>query len=187
MYAVGTNGLIAYFDGTEWMEEVPITNEDLLSVYVNENHDGWAVGKNGTILRCTGGVWSVYNSPASQHLNKVSFYRDDLGFIVGNEGAFLSTKAKLPVGIFSNPLSTKSLHMYPNPAGDYFFVEIPQPTSSLQVSITDMMGRVVYEENVQTKGIVDPLRISSERFSPGIYLIKIVNERELLTGKIIKN
>ncbi len=187
VYAVGTNGLIAYFDGTNWAEIEPLTNEDILSVHVNVNQDGWAVGKNGTLLRCEQGEWSLQNSPTTYDLNVVSFYNNSLGFIGGNEGALMCTSEKLPVGLFDKPLapSFNQLNVYPNPAGDYFFVESNQPVNSGQVSITDITGRVVFEKEVQMMGKNNPLRIIAKDFSPGLYLIRIVSEKKLLTGKIM--
>jgi hypothetical protein len=186
--AVGTNGLIAWFDGTNWTETEPLTSEDLLSVNVNKDLDGWAVGKNGTILQSSGGVWSVYDSPARFNLNKISFFKDDLGYIVGDQGTFLSTKAKLPTGIFNKPVAGKldQLHIYPNPAGNYFYVELVHPTPEVQISITDMTGRILYEQSFNSgSNPKETICISSLTFSTGLYLVKVNTGETLVTGKLL--
>lgn len=188
VYAVGTNGLIAFFDGTNWTETAPLTSENLVSVYVNKDLNGWAVGKNGTILQCSGGVWSVYDSPARFNLNKISFFKDDLGFIVGDQGTFLSTKAKLPVGVFTKPLEAKTdqLHIYPNPAGSYFFIDVVHPDSQLLVSITDMTGRILHEQSFKFSGNKkETARINSAKLSTGMYLVKVNNGEKVITGKLL--
>ena len=148
VYAVGTNGLIAHFDGTNWTEIEPLTNEDLLSIHVDDNGNGWTVGRNGTILQCENGQWSLQNSQTTYHLNVVSFYDRTLGFIGGNNGALFCTSEKLPVGIFNKPISQSfdQLHIFPNPTQESFFIEIHQPASKIQVSLSDITGRTIYEQ-----------------------------------------
>lgn len=185
--AVGTNGLIAVFDGTDWTEIAPLTDEDLLSVHVDENGNGWAVGKNGSMLRCEQGQWSLQNSLTTIDLNVVSFYDQSLGFIGGNEGALLCTDEKLPVGIFDKPQTNSlyQLNIYPNPAGNYFYVESSDPIKEVLVSMTDITGRVIFQKELQLMDKNKPFRISTEGCSPGIYLIKIANENKLWSGKMV--
>lgn len=190
VYAVGSNGLIAYFDGNNWTEIAPLTDEDLLSVHVNENGDGWAVGKNGTMLKCAQRQWSVYNSPTTHNLNVVSFYNHSLGFIGGNDGAMLCTSEKLPVGIFNNPLSQSydQLHIYPNPTQETFFIEIHHPSSKIQVSVSDITGRTLFEQTFGLAGSEkEILRINPGALSRGVYLVKVNNGAQVMTGKVLIN
>lgn len=186
VYAVGTNGLIAYFNGTNWTETEPLTDEDLLSVHIDDNGNGWAVGKNGTMLQCENGQWLLHNSPTTYDLNVVSFYDRTLGFIGGNEGALLCTSEKLPVGIFDNPLarSFDQLHIYPNPTQESFFIEIHQPASKIQVSLSDMTGRTIYEKDFSLQEIV---RINPGVLSRGLYFVKVNNGAQVMTGKVVVN
>lgn len=184
VYAVGTHGLIAHFDGTNWTEMEPLTDEDLLSVHVNDNGNGWAVGKNGTMLQCENGQWSLQNSLTTYDLNVVSFYDRTLGFIGGNDGALLCTSQKLPVGIFNKTLtqSFDQLHIYPNPTQESFFIEINQPTSKIQVSLSDITGRTIYE---QSFGLQETIRINPGALSSGLYFVKVMNGNQVLTGKVV--
>ncbi len=184
VYAVGTHGLIAYFDGINWTEIEPLTDEDLLSVHVNDNGNGWAVGKNGTMLQCENGQWSLHNSPTTYDLNVVSFYDRTLGFIGGSNGALLCTSGKLPVGIFNKPISQSfdQLHIYPNPTQESFFIEINQPASKIQVSLSDITLRTIHE---QSFGLQETIRIHPGIIPSGLYFVKVMNGNQVLTGKLV--
>lgn len=190
VYAVGTNGLIAYFDGINWTETEPLTDEHLLSIHVDDNGNGWAVGKNGTMLQCENGQWSVQNSMTIYDLNVVSFYDRTLGFIGGNDGALFCTSEKLPVGILNKPIdqSFDQLHIYPNPAQGSFFIEINQPAPKIEVSLSDMTGRILYEKSFSLSGSEkETLRINPGVLSRGIYFVKVMNGKQVLTGKVMMN
>lgn len=186
--AVGTNGLIAVFDGTNWTEVTPLTTEELLSVHLDEYMYGWAVGRNGTILQCIGGTWSVYENDVICDLNVVSFYDNTLGFIGGNEGAMLCTSEKLPVANSYFPVSdTKnSLKAYPNPAGESFTVEFESLSANGKLSITDLTGRVIMEKLVGTSGNGNQIMtISSANLSKGVYVLTLITGNEVRTGKVL--
>lgn len=186
--AVGTNGLIAVFDGTNWTEVTPLTTEELLSVHLDEFMYGWAVGRNGTILQCIGGTWSVYENDVICDLNVVSFYDNTLGFIGGNLGAMLCTSEKLPVANTYFPVSdTKnSLKIFPNPAGESFTVEFESLSANGKLSITDLTGRVVMEKLVGTSGNGNQIMtISSANLSKGVYVLTLITGNEVRTGKVL--
>lgn len=186
--AVGTNGLIAVFDGTNWSEVPPLTTEELLSVHLDEYMYGWAVGRNGTILQCIGGTWSVYENDAIYDLNIVSFYDNTLGFIGGNEGAMLCTSEKLPVANSYFPVSdTKnSLKVYPNPAGESFSVEFESLSANGKLTISDLTGRVVLEKTTaSTVNGNQVMTISAANLSKGVYVLTLINGNEVRTGKLV--
>jgi len=186
--AVGTNGLIAVFDGTSWSEVPPLTTEELLSVHLDEFMYGWAVGRNGTILQCIGGIWSVYENDVMFDLNIVSFYDNTLGFIGGNEGAMLCTSEKLPVAnsYFPVSVSKNTLKVYPNPAGESFSVEFESLSANGKLTITDLTGRVIMEKLVGSSGNGNQIMtISSANLSKGVYVLTLINGNEVRTGKVV--
>ncbi|MBW6492450.1 MAG: T9SS type A sorting domain-containing protein [Lentimicrobium sp.] len=186
--AVGTNGLIAIFDGSSWSEVTPITFEALLSVHLDEFMTGWAVGRSGTILQCIGGTWSVYENDVIYDLNIVSFYDNTLGIIGGNEGAMLCTSEKLPVANSYFPVSeTKySLKVYPNPAGESFSVEFESLSANGKLTISDLTGRVVLEKTTASPVTgIQIMTISAANLSKGVYVLTLVNGNEVRTGKLV--
>jgi hypothetical protein len=71
VWAVGDDGVIIKFDGTNWNNVAsPVSDVNLYDVYIlpKANADGYmgfAVGERGTVLKMdSGGVWSVVNHPA---------------------------------------------------------------------------------------------------------------------------
>ncbi|MFH1120146.1 MAG: T9SS type A sorting domain-containing protein [Bacteroidota bacterium] len=188
--AVGTNGLIAVFDGTNWSEITPLTTEELLSVHLDEYRNGWAVGRNGTILQCIGGTWSVYENNTTFDLNIVSFYDNTLGFIGGNEGTMLCTQPQLPVGNnYSIVGNTKDvLGIFPNPTKDNALVQFSAMADTpTELKMTDLTGRLVFEQSLTTTGAgIQTVPVNLQTMKNGIYLVKVISGAQILTGKILK-
>ena len=57
-----------------------------------DEHNGWAVGDRGTILRFDGNIWLSFNSPTTNNLFSVSFNNADHGVAVGDFGTVLVFK-----------------------------------------------------------------------------------------------
>ena len=64
-----------------------ITN-DLEDVYFVDNTNGWAVGRQGKIIRTINGgtSWSTQNSATTKDLNKIFMVSSSLGYAVGDGG-----------------------------------------------------------------------------------------------------
>jgi len=186
--AVGTNGLIAVFDGSNWSEVQPLTSEELLSVHLDENMNGWAVGRNGTMLECTGGAWSVYDNDVNYDLNVVSFYNESLGFIGGNEGALLCTSEKLPVPNRYIPVADtrNSLKVFPNPADETFTIELESPATNAHIILTDPAGRLLMEKQLPDTGQGKQLvTMSASGLGSGICLLTLIHENGVRTAKLV--
>jgi len=56
-WAVGYDGTIIRWDGTDWSNVTSPTTAALFSVFMVSVDDGWAVGGDGTIIRWTGTEW----------------------------------------------------------------------------------------------------------------------------------
>lgn len=186
--AVGTNGLIAVFDGSNWSEIQPLTSEELLSVHLDENMNGWAVGRNGTMLECTGGAWSVYENDVNYDLNVVSFYDESLGFIGGNEGALLCTSEKLPVPNTYIPVADarNSLKIFPNPAAETFTIELESPAANARILLIDPAGRLLMEKQLPPAGQGKQLvTMSASGLGSGVYLLTLIHENGVSTAKLV--
>jgi len=186
--AVGTNGLIAVFDGSNWSEVQPLTSEELLSVHLDEHMNGWAVGRNGTMLECTGGAWSVYDNHVNYDLNVVSFYNESLGFIGGNEGALLCTSEKLPVPNRYIPVADtrNSLKVFPNPADETFTIELESPATNARIILTDPAGRLLMEKQLPDTGQGKQLvTMSASGLGSGICLLTLIHENGVRTAKLV--
>lgn len=92
-FAVGNNGRILKYNGTQWTQDTSPVTTTLFSVAVISTSEAWAVGANGVILKWNGSTWSSYSpSPTSTQLNSITMLDTDgdgianVGWAVGNSG-----------------------------------------------------------------------------------------------------
>lgn len=85
------------------------------------------------------------------------------------------------VGTHSLEYKNSKLYFYPNPTAETFTVELPEK-EAFGLLISDIMGRLIYER----KNATGTITIDASDFSSGVYFVKAVNERTVLTGKLIK-
>ena len=62
LYAVGSKGRIAHFDGSRWSEADPLTNEHLTSVKCVPDGTVYIGGYKGTLIRGRKGKWKLLTS-----------------------------------------------------------------------------------------------------------------------------
>lgn len=188
IYAVGDNGLIAHFDGQNWTEFPPVSGEDLLSVYVNEDNYGWACGRNGTLLRFDGITWSLEQSNTWNDLHKVFFY-ENFGLIGGKNGTLLSTQPEMPVSNSYSFVDSAEdlLTISPNPAKNLALLQFhASGNSPAALQIIDITGRLVFEQSLTTAGANrQTVSIDLQQMKNGIYLVKVNTGAKILTGKIL--
>jgi photosystem II stability/assembly factor-like uncharacterized protein len=77
-WAVGDGGYIFHMtDGGFWSPVASPTDSDLCSVLVDDSGNGWAVGRDGTILELAQGTWTEAASPTMHTLYALD--RDNIG------------------------------------------------------------------------------------------------------------
>lgn len=85
----------------------------------------------------------------------------------------------------ADPRSLALFQVYPNPASDYFFIDVQEPFRVREATflLTDISGRIVMQEN----GISDNrLLIPRNGLPPGMYFFRITQEgKAVAAGKII--
>jgi len=189
IYAVGDNGLIAHFDGQTWMEFTPVTSEDLLSVYINDENRGWACGRNGTLLRYNGMVWSVEQSNTWNDLFKITDLQNGLGLVGGRNGTLLFTQPELPVNNSYSSVddTAEVLTIIPNPAKDNAIIQYDAAeVIQAELWINDLTGREVYHQSVTANSTgIQTVEVNLQTIRNGIYLIKVISGEQILTGKIL--
>ncbi len=74
------------------------------------------------------------------------------------------------------------IRFYPNPVQDKFVIESPVITGESQVSIFNVGGRKLSEQKITG----DKREIDISNLPVGIYIIKLINQEKIITGKIIK-
>jgi len=86
--------------------------------------------------------------------------------------------------INDQPTPGFSLLAYPNPTYDFVTVKFNErETGDLECTLFNQLGQLLLKE----KQIKNEIKISFEKYNPGIYFIKIMSEgKEIQTYKIIK-
>lgn len=92
-----------------------------------------------------------------------------------------NTTVNCPTGIDELNNESFSIKIYPNPAQQYFIVELPKE-QNFNLQIFDVTGRAV-NENKNASGTI---KVDCRNFSNGIYFVRAVNETTILSGKLIK-
>lgn len=83
--AVGTNGVIARFNGTAWVAQSSGTTRRLNDVWMSSETEAWAVGENGVTLRYADTVWTQHAAGSTVQLRGV-WGNGSSAFAVGDAG-----------------------------------------------------------------------------------------------------
>ena len=95
---VGQQGHILFYDGRQWREAAsPLIHRDRVNVYDGDLNDvfmlsknsGWAVGRDGIIVRYHLGKWERFSSPTQNKLFRVAFADENNGWAVGEKGTII--------------------------------------------------------------------------------------------------
>jgi hypothetical protein len=83
----------------------------------------------------------------------------------------------LPSGI-SNPVEETGV--YPNPAREFIVIDMPDISNTATIQIFNVQGKKVLDQKIP-----DGKQISTSGLSKGIYLYRIINNRNSSTGKLV--
>jgi photosystem II stability/assembly factor-like uncharacterized protein len=91
-WAVGDEGAIWYYTGSQWTDQSGATSSNLNSVAMISSTSGWAVGDDGVVLRYRNGGWSLYQDtfvPPTENYLVVRTISSSNGWIFGANGTLL--------------------------------------------------------------------------------------------------
>ena len=101
----------------------------------------------------------------------------------GTESRELKFYVDVKSTLSAREVKDQSLKVYPNPATEKLWVEIPEPGME-DLIITDIMGRSLLRKRVHTEQLVD---VNLDTFSKGIYIITLSNNsKQYRTRFIVK-
>ncbi|MGV9004765.1 T9SS type A sorting domain-containing protein [Flavobacterium sp.] len=81
----------------------------------------------------------------------------------------------------ANSFETKKISLFPNPNNGNFYIELPNPTNQVAVTIVDLYGKLIYKTDNYTSGNL----INNQNLAKGFYLAKITQDKENKTLKFI--
>jgi len=186
-YAVGDHGTILKTTngGTNWVALLSGTNQWLNSVYFADANTGFAVGGStrSIILKTTNGGnnWVVWSSGTNEWFRSVYFTDTNTGYTVGYNGTILKTTngGGYPQGVNDLPSISNSIKLYPNPAVNELTVETFEKGI---LSVFNLNGELL----LQLKITESTTKIDITTLPKGLYLLKLVGEKDVRTGKFIK-
>lgn len=91
-WAVGTEGVIAHYDGDEWTTyKTGLKDVDLFDIDMISESEGWAVGSKGTILHFLDGTWYLHDQRKwdifrPTIITAIDMVSEDEGWAVGSYG-----------------------------------------------------------------------------------------------------
>jgi hypothetical protein len=103
-------------------------------------------------------------------------------------GGSASLGIQQPFEIFATAIATDggnlSAQVYPNPAADFVVLRLNNSVNqNLSYALFDMQGRIIAQQKVYTQQVIIPIA----ELANGAYFIKVLNNTEVKTFKIIKN
>jgi endonuclease I/chitodextrinase len=169
-------------------EIVPNNASTSFGYPINFNgNDPVGLFKNGVLIDIIG-VYDGGSGNFAQNTTlrrKVTVTAPNTSFDETNEWDVFPSNTIDDLGNFSSTLSTNTftwdgLRIYPNPTSfDYVFI---RHTEAVQVEVFNVLGKKI---SVNTVSTANP-RLDISRLSSGMYLLKISNQENSITRKIIK-
>ncbi|MBK6964269.1 MAG: T9SS type A sorting domain-containing protein [Bacteroidales bacterium] len=182
----GWNGfLMKTIDGgSNWSLQDLGSPPGLNGVTFQDNQTGYVFGKDGFVYKTTdcGLTWNFLHVNTNNSLESVCITESGTIYISGTYGTLLTSADSGHVVEVKEKIPFISGKAYPNPARDYFTLEMPKYSSDARYSIYNMNGQgLISGEINNTKTQID-----LTDFPPGVYIFRVIDREETHTGKIIK-
>ena len=139
---------------------------------IERSSDGYRFDKIKEIVSRGGGNYSTVDEAPK---NGYNYYRLKM---VDKDGRFSYSNVEI-VKILNDAIF--SFIMYPNPNSGLLVVEPSQSNKPVMISIFDQQGRLLL-----VKQITGKTPIAIQHLAKGIYTVKLINNGEVKTGKLIK-
>jgi len=128
----------------------------------------------------TGGSLDASVTTMAHIGNRLYFPANDS--IHGNELGYIEFPA---LDIENIAKVTSTINTYPNPLKNILYIDIPVNLKPCHIFITDMLGRDIYSSPISDNATTQ-YKVDLELFSKGVYIVKVVTNKEVISEKIIK-
>ena len=156
---------------------------------------------DGYLIFRSDSEFGVYERVSPQPIHGNVFYDYDpinglnyymvraLEYSDGPSGSYYNISTGVKDTTFIDVTSARELHelkvsIYPNPSHGDFTVYLSDGGPETEADITDLQGRTVFKEKYAAEGTNTMLHISSGLGTPGIYLLRLSNEKGTLVRRI---
>lgn len=104
----------------------------------------------------------------------------------GEYGSSWSNVATNSITGVNESFTDLNVRTYPNPADDKLFVALNEPLQgSVKIVLSDLLGHIVYSQEVESSKSNSVLKIMTSDFKEGIYMLQVNNESGSITKKVI--
>ena len=86
-----------------------------------------------------------------------------------------------PATVLGNSMSESEITLFPNPTSDYLNINLSELNGSISIQLYSMNGALMLSENLKYRTEI----IDVSNYEPGLYLLRINQNEEQVTKKII--
>ncbi len=102
---------------------------------------------------------------------------------LADDGSFKSCQIPVTLSLINNvPSVENSFSVFPNPTSDYIYIKTEFDNIAINISISDITGRVIFEQNfTNTKP-----KINVSEFERGTYIISLKTSEKITSAMFVK-
>ena len=182
-----------------WYEEGSYSNTDSVTLYVKASDNLSGISYCITEIKSPSGNYYSYEGDLTHveddiYFSKIRYNWNEIGnwysdFIVvydnaGNEAVkYFDYQAYFYVNELNSVKENKiiNIDLYPNPSNGIFNINLTVYSRPVNILITDMTGKEIYEAQITNNKI----QVDLSKQAAGIYFIKLNNKEQTITQKII--
>ena len=87
----------------------------------------------------------------------------------------------MPPSVLSSSSNQLDINLFPNPTSDYLHIHLSELTGNTSIQLFTMNGALKHSENLQYKTRI----VDVSNYEPGLYILKINQNNEKITKKLI--
>ena len=180
----GTANGVAEFDGTTWSHYTTadgLAGSIVNAIAIDGNGNKWFGTWGGGVAKFDGAIWTTYNTNDGLAGSVIwSIAIDTQGnewFGTNNGVSKLSAEASTAL---KPVLNENHITLYPNPVQNILHINLSGTTGMLDVF--ESTGKSVLQKQINESNT----SIDVAGLENGIYLVKVVSDKQMLTGKFVK-
>ena len=138
-------------------------------------------------------LWEFGDAQVSSDLNPTHSYSTGSNYTVkltaySDKGCQnISNKSVAVITGLADLNRIATILTYPNPFNTHFFLSVQNEKSTLvSVRVLDITGQVMYETEGGQEQQSTRFEIPTVRLSPGVYIVQVKVDNEILTQKVFK-
>jgi 1,4-alpha-glucan branching enzyme len=139
------------------------------------------VQKSANVTFPKTGKWYEFFTRDSIEINTMS---QNIPLVPGEYRLYSTRKFNEPHVVTENRdilLQAESIRIYPNPAKNE--INISSSENITEVQVYSVTGKKIFQQNTDS---LNQFKLNIERFAPGIYLLKVVQNKQVSTVKFVK-